>query len=432
MQNCEAYHSLEGISTDHRIVSLRIKLSLRANKKKSNTKIAYNWEHLINNEDLQNQFSTSLRNRYNILQHEEINESANNVYQNFVKAHKETADMLIPQKEKVKRKVPREKETIIEKRKQLKKLAQMKNRNATRANVRKHKQAQKDLKATYFKEQQKYIQSQIDRIENASENKQSSLAWQTVNEIAGRRKSTKTKIKASNQEERLKKWMNHFQNLLGKSPIVSDSTIEKVIEHELEIKTGPFNELELDLVLKKLQNKKAAGLDGIPPEVWKTGKFNDLLLYYCNEVYKGNVIQSWTEGCILPFPKKGDLSKTSNYRGITLTSIAAKIYNALLLNRIQPEMEKILRRNQNGFRKGRSTIGQILTVRRIIEGVKARQIPATLLFVDFSKAFDSVHRGKMEKILLAYGIPKEIVTAIMILYRNTKSRVRSPDGDRIF
>ena len=207
--------------------------------------------------------------------------------------------------------MPWKNEIIIEKRKRKNRNAQMKNRNATRANVRKYKQAQKDLEATYFYEQQKYIQSQIDRIENASENKQSSLAWQTVNEITGRKKSTKAKIKASNQEERLKKWMNHFQNLLGKSPIVSDSTIEKVIEHELEIKTGPFNELELDLVLKKLQNKKAAGLDGIPPEVWKTGKFNDLL-YYCNEVYKGNVIQSWTEVCILPFPKKGDLSKTSN------------------------------------------------------------------------------------------------------------------------
>ena len=57
------------------------------------------------------------------------------------------------------------------------------------------------------------------------------------------------------------------------------------------------------------------------------------------------------------------------------------------------------------------------------------QIPATLLFVDFSKAFNSVHRGKMEKIILAYGIPKEIVTAIMILYRNTKSVVRSQDDD---
>ena len=75
--------------------------------------------------------------------------------------------------------------------------------------------------------------------------------------------------------------MNHFQNLLGKSPILSDSTIEKVVKYDLKIKTGHFNELELDLVLKKLKNKKAAGLDGIPPEVSKkTGKLNDLLLYY--------------------------------------------------------------------------------------------------------------------------------------------------------
>ena len=123
----------------------------------------------------------------------------------------------------------------------------------------------------------KYFQSQIDRIENTSENKQPSLGWQTVNEITVRKKSTKAKIKASNQEERLKKWMNHFKNL-GKSLTVSDSTVEKVIEHELEIKTRPYNELGLDLILKKLKNKKAAGLDGIPPEVWKTGKLNGLLL----------------------------------------------------------------------------------------------------------------------------------------------------------
>ena len=133
--------------------------------------------------------------------------------------------------------------------------------------------------------------------------------------------------------------MNHFQNLLGKSPIVSDSTIEKVIEHELDIKTGSFNELKLDLVLKKLKNKKAGELDGIPPEVWKTETFNNLLLYYCNEAYNGNVIPSWTEGCILPFPKKGDLGQTSNYRGITLTSIVAKFYNAPLLNQIQLEIQ---------------------------------------------------------------------------------------------
>ena len=44
--------------------------------------------------------------------------------------------------------------------------------------------------------------------------------------------------------------------------------------------------------------------------------------------------------------------------------------------------------------------------------------------------FDSIHRGKMEQILLAYGIPKETVAAITILYRNTKVKVRSLDGDR--
>ena len=133
--------------------------------------------------------------------------------------------------------------------------------------------------------------------------------------------------------------------------------------------------------------------------------------------------------CILPFPKKGDLGLAKNYRGITLTSIAAKIYNALLRNRIEPKIDNILRKNQNGFRRNRSTTSKILTIRRILEGVRAKNIQATLLFVDFTKAFDSIHRGRMEQILLAYGLPKETVAAITILYRNTKVKVRSPDGD---
>ena len=67
-----------------------------------------------------------------------------------------------------------------------------------------------------------------------------------------------------------------------------------------------------------------------------------------------------------------------------------------------------------------------------VESLKAfgqKNLLATLLFVDFTKAFDSIHRGKMEQIRLAYGLPKETVAAIMILYRNTKVKVRSPDGD---
>ena len=45
-------------------------------------------------------------------------------------------------------------------------------------------------------------------------------------------------------------------------------------------------------------------------------------------------------------------------------------------------METVLRRNQNGFRQGRSAGGQILTIRRILEGVRAKNLSTVLLFVD--------------------------------------------------
>ena len=135
------------------------------------------------------------------------------------------------------------------------------------------------------------------------------------------------------------------------------------------------------------------------------------------------------KGCTLPFPKKGDLGIAKIYRGITLTSIAAKIYNAQLQNRIEPKIDNILRKNQNVFRRKRSTTSQILTIRRILQGVRAQNLQATLLFVDLTKAFNSIHRGKMEQILLAYGLTKETGAAITILYKNTKVKVRSPDGD---
>ena len=132
---------------------------------------------------------------------------------------------------------------------------------------------------------------------------------------------------------------------------------------------------------------------------------------------------------ILLFPKKGDLRLAKNYRIITFTSIAAKIYNALLRNHIESKIDNILRKNQRGFRRNRSMTSQILTIRRIVEGVRAKNPQATILFVDFTKAFDYIHKGKMEQILLVYGLPKETVAAIMILYRNIKMKVRSLDGD---
>ena len=205
-----------------------------------------------------------------------------------------------------------------------------------------------------------------------------------------------------------------MENLLGNPSKVTHEPINRIISKQLDIKLGPFTQEELDSVLRKIKNRKPAGLDEIPPEVWKTRQFDDILLRHCNAVYNQNPIDRWMKGCILPFPKKADVGLAKNYRGITLTSIAAKIYNVQLRNSIKTKIDNILRKNQNGFRRNRSMTSQILTLRRILEAVRAKNLQVTLLFVDFTKAFDSIHRGKVEQIQLAYGLPKETVTAITI------------------
>ena len=117
-----------------------------------------------------------------------------------------------------------------------------------------------------------------------------------------RRKNTaKAKLKAANQQERIKLWKQHFENLLGNPPKITHEPITRIISKQLDIKLGPFTQEELDSVLRKIKNRKAAGLDEIPPEVWKTRKFDE------NAVYNQNPIDRWMKGCILPFPKKGDL-----------------------------------------------------------------------------------------------------------------------------
>ena len=61
--------------------------------------------------------------------------------------------------------------------------------------------------------------------------------------------------------------------------------------------------------------------------------------------------------------------------------------------------------------------------------MEANNLPAIVTYIDFKKAFDTIHRGKMLKILQAYGIPRIIVDAIGSMYQNTKAKVTSPDGD---
>ena len=287
--------------------------------------------------------------------------------------------------------------------------------------------AKKDLDHAYDEEQKNYVESKIKEIKDAHINHHSRLVWDTVNEVTRRKGPKRGRIKTSNTDERLAIWKDHFQKLLEQSPEIDDQPVPKVFD-TLPIKTGEFNAIELQASIKSFQNNKATGLDNIPIETWKTSCMNEKLLNVCNKTYLGDEPNCWLQGKILPVPKKEDLSIASNYREITLSSSASKIYNKMLLNRIRPILDEKLRTNQNGFRPGRSTLAQILTLRRILEVVKSKSLPAVMIFVDF----DSIHRGKLMEILKAYGISLETANAISHLYKNTTAKVISPDGDTSF
>ena len=136
------------------------------------------------------------------------------------------------------------------------------------------------------------------------EDRQSRIAWQTINEVSRRKSTAKAKLKAASQQERVKLWEQHFKNLLGNPPKITDEPITRIISKQLDVKLCPFTKEELYSVLRRIKNRKAAGLDEIPPEVWKTRQFDDILLRQCNAVYSQNRIERWTKGWILPFPKK--------------------------------------------------------------------------------------------------------------------------------
>ena len=187
-------------------------------------------------------------------------------------------------------------------RKEVQEAAKTNSANPSHENMTKFKEAQAKLNTTYEKEQAELLQNKIDDIEKAASNKKSAVAWKTVNEISGRKSANTAKLKASSEEERLKLWKKHFEDLLGTAPKIKDTPITPVVSTLLNIKTGRFEMKELIKAQKQVQYGKSCGLDDIPPEVWKNEEIREILLGFTNDVYEQREIESWVDGCLLPFP----------------------------------------------------------------------------------------------------------------------------------
>ena len=107
------------------------------------------------------------------------------------------------------------------------------------------KKEQKELAEIYLKEQTEYIQNQIDKIRDFVDDRQSRIAWQTVNEMSRRKSTAKDKLKATSQHERIHLWKQHFENLLGYLPKVTHERITKILSKQLDMKLGPTRRTQL-------------------------------------------------------------------------------------------------------------------------------------------------------------------------------------------
>ena len=153
-----------------------------------------------------------------------------------------------------------------------------------------------------------------------------------------------------------------------------------------------------------------------------------VVLGLCNRALNsGDTPALWSEINIVPVPESGPLNKVADYRGISMCPMVTKVINKMILMRIRPTIETILRKNQNGFRPGRGTVPHILALRRILEGIRDKKLPATIIFIDFKKAFDSVDRDNMFEILKSYGVPPNLLQLIISIYEKIMARVTSPD-----
>ena len=434
IHDSRSYSSFCSVSSDHRVVSARVKLSLRSSKQaKPHPMKTIDWKEVSSNQTLSKQFAVDVFNKFHALSPDEISsDNIETVYDNLIKSTEEVALSSLPKKKRRTDIKPSNSSRVVEARSKLKTISQLYHKSPSSLNNIALIQAKKDLDDAYLDSQVDFINGKINALSNQHISKQHHLAWKTIKELAGKNSNSSIRIKGGSAKERMKNWSNHFENLLGsKAKLPENHTLPSVkISDTLNICTSNFTPSELKSAVKQLKSSKAFGPDNIPALIWKDTIFHDLLLGLCNHTLNTNQSPKvWHQSQIIPMPKKGDLSLATNYRGISLMSIAAKIYNKMILNRLIPHVEPLLRDNQNGFRRGRSTLSQVLCLRRIIEESQSCNLDLALVFVDFSKAFDSVDRDKMFEILELYGIPPKIIAAIRVLYTDTSSTILTPDGE---
>lgn len=415
-------------NSDHFLVSASIKLKLRKAAVKSQQKKRFDIPKL-KTPQIKTAFVLELKNRFRVLAEEEVVEEEEEVSQkwkNIKNVYNNTAERVLGfRKRKNKEWLTPRTWRLIEERRDLKvKLLGTKSLRLQERAKAAYKDKDKEVKRSARNDKRAHIDNLACEAEQAAVRGDWGTVYKVTKQLSGAHNNSSAPVKdkdgniLSSDHEQATRWVQHFREVLN-HPDPSEPANPTPSDAILDINTDPPTVAEIKRAILAMKNGKAAGIDSIHAEMMKADA--DLAAFVLTDLFssiweKGKIPDDWSKGLIVKLPKKGNLQECDNWRGITLLSIPSKIFCRVLLKRIDQAIDTRLRQEQAGFRKGRGCIDQIFVLRNIIEQSLEWNTPTYINFVDFRKAFDSVHRDTLWKILMSYGVPHKIIAMISLFY----------------